>query len=152
MDNEVQYGFTDSYFSHRVAAYKSVECAVMDNAHKNVQLAAYTHTFCNASCQTVALPRFTIQNFVHDAAAVHFYSGLENYEQFQFVLHTLGPAVYHLNYQYDGYGINVLSVEDQFFLTLIRFDLQDLMNFPVFPGLFLPRMDHCSHVQTRANS
>lgn len=70
--------------------------------------------------QTKALPRFSIQNFIDDPAAVHFYTGLESYEQFYFVLSTLGPAAYALQYQYDGYDVTNLTAEDKLFLTLIR--------------------------------
>ena len=49
---------------------------------------------------------------------MHFYTGLENYEKFCFVLFTLGPAAYELRYYH---GVKpVISVEDQFFCTLIK--------------------------------
>ena len=50
--------------------------------------------------QTLKLPPFCIHNFEHDSAAVHFYTGLEDYLNFFFVLNTLGPAAYCLNYIY----------------------------------------------------
>ncbi|KAL3864497.1 hypothetical protein ACJMK2_006174 [Sinanodonta woodiana] len=46
-------------------------------------------------------PMFSIQNIVNDPQGIHFYTGLENYQNFKFVLDTLGVAAYHLNY-YDG--------------------------------------------------
>ena len=61
---------------------------------------------------------FTVKTFVDDPPAVHFYTGLKSYATFQFVLSTLGPAIYHLNY-YDG-SPPPLDLEDQFFLTLIK--------------------------------
>ena len=50
---------------------------------------------------------------------IHFYTGLETYSKFLMVLGTLGEAAHHLNYYY-GYGVGDLTVEDQFFLTLIK--------------------------------
>ena len=68
--------------------------------------------------QTPKQPMFSIENFVDDDAGVHFYTGLENYIKFNFVLSTLGHAAYCLNYAY----INVtnVSVPDQFFMVLIK--------------------------------
>lgn len=103
-----------------VAAYECVETPSENTSDDSNEDDEYIPIFADNSCQTTALPRFSIENFVNDPAAVHFYTGLENYEQFQFVLSTLGPAAYHLQYQYDGYDINVLSVADKFFLTLLR--------------------------------
>jgi len=63
-------------------------------------------------------PMFSIQNLVNDPQGVHFYTGLENYQNFKFVLDTLGTAAYHLNY-YDG-TLPDTGIEDQFFCTLIK--------------------------------
>ena len=49
---------------------------------------------------------------------IHFYTGLQSYEKFIFVLNTLGPARFELNY-YNGVK-PILTIEDQFFLTLIK--------------------------------
>ena len=61
---------------------------------------------------------FGAQTFVNDSPGIHFYTGLDNYTNFKFVLDTLGPAAYELNF-FDGNVPNI-SVEDQFFLTLIK--------------------------------
>ena len=47
-----------------------------------------------------------------------FYTGLENYQNFKFVLDTLGVAAYHLNY-YDGTLPNI-GIEDQFYFLYIN--------------------------------
>ena len=60
-------------------------------------------------------------SYRHDPEGIHFYTGLETYEKFVFVLNTLGPARSMLNY-YHGIEPN-LSVEDQFFMTLIKLRL-----------------------------
>lgn len=49
---------------------------------------------------------------------LHFYTGLETYEKFSFVLYTLGPAQHHLEY-YKNIKPR-LCIEDQFLLTLMR--------------------------------
>ena len=49
---------------------------------------------------------------------IHFYTGLECYKKFTMVLSTLGSAAFDLNYYYGS--IPQISIEDQFFLTLIK--------------------------------
>ncbi len=61
---------------------------------------------------------FTITDFINDRKAIIYYTGLENYDKFQFVLNSLGPASYCLNYMYGP--IHQLSVPDQFFLVLMK--------------------------------
>ena len=68
--------------------------------------------------QTLKLPPFCIHNFEHDSAAVHFYTGLEDYLNFFFVLNTLGPAAYCLNYIY--HSVVSISVPNQFFIVLMK--------------------------------
>ena len=53
-----------------------------------------------------------------DKELVHFYTGLESYEKFKFVLSTLGPVVYHLNYYNDI--TPPLCITDQFLLVLMK--------------------------------
>ena len=68
--------------------------------------------------QTCSYAPYCVKNFVNDPAGIHFYTGLESYEKFSFVLYTLGPSANNLKYMYaQSYK---LSVEDQFFLTLIK--------------------------------
>lgn len=61
----------------------------------------------------------TVELYMNDFKAIHFYSGLESYEKFCFVLNTLGPAAYELNHVY-GKPSDHISVANRFFLTLIR--------------------------------
>lgn len=65
--------------------------------------------------------------------AIHFYTGLETYSKFKMVLQTLGEGAFHLNYIYGA--IHPISVEDQFFIVLIKlrqhktnFELSSLFN------------------------
>ena len=62
--------------------------------------------------------RCTAKWFTHDPEGLHFYTGLENYQKFVFVLSTLGPAANELMY-FHGV-VPSLPVEDQFFVTLIK--------------------------------
>lgn len=75
-------------------------------------------TYNSTDTQTPKLPMFTIDNFEKDDAGIHFYTGLENYGKFFFVLHTLGPAAYCLQYAY--HHVSNISVPDQFFLVLMK--------------------------------
>ena len=68
--------------------------------------------------QTVPQPMFSVENFIKDDKAMHFYTGLESYMNFMFVLHTLGPAAYCLNYMY--HNVEKISVPNQFFMTLMK--------------------------------
>jgi hypothetical protein len=72
----------------------------------------------SADTQTPVWPSFSAHNYRHDADAIHYYTGLEEYKKFQFVLQTLGEAANHLTYYYSQ--VQQINVEDQFFLTLIR--------------------------------
>lgn len=72
---------------------------------------------CTQSTQTATNTAMFTANKFSDSE-IHHYTGLETYEKFQMVLQTLGPAENHLSY---FYGFKpTLSVEDQFFLTLIK--------------------------------
>ncbi|XP_052788486.1 uncharacterized protein LOC128223234 [Mya arenaria] len=75
-------------------------------------------SYVDAVVQTPKQPAFSIYNFEHDSAAVHFYTGLENYLKFMFVLSTLGPAAYHLNYIY--HSVISVTVPDQFLIVLMK--------------------------------
>lgn len=75
---------------------------------------------------TVAMPNtcsncknfFSIERFMYDMKAVHFYTGLENYEKFCFVYDTLGPAVDYLKYVYCKPPEHITPL-NRFFITLI---------------------------------
>ena len=72
----------------------------------------------DSSTQTPQRPIFSIDNFVDDNAGILFYTGLSSYQNFLFVLRTLGEAAYNLNYLYSQ--VDNMSIFDQFFLTLIK--------------------------------
>ena len=83
--------------------------------------------------QTSTWPSLCVEKFIYDPPGIMFYTGLQTYKVFIFVLATLGNAVYELKYLY--YRSEQLSVENQLFLTLIKirqhktnFELSRLFN------------------------
>ena len=73
----------------------------------------------DAFTQTKSKSAFlSARKFADNNKAFLFYTGLKNFGKFLFVLSTLGPAAYHLNYIWRP--CEMLSVEDQFFLTLVK--------------------------------
>lgn len=68
--------------------------------------------------QTDTQPLYRLDNFRSNDKAIHFYTGLESYVKLLFVLSTLGPAAYCLDYIY--HNVVTISVPDQFFITLIK--------------------------------
>ena len=78
----------------------------------------YVQTFHEMMTQTAPQPMFSIENFSKDDKAIHFYTGLESYLKFMFVLNTLGPAAYSLNYIY--HSVEKISVPNQLFMALMK--------------------------------
>lgn len=72
----------------------------------------------DSTTQTVPQPMFCIDSFVNDDKAIHFYTGLESYMKFIFVLNTLGEAAFCLTYIY--HTVEKLSIPNQFFMTLMK--------------------------------
>ena len=55
--------------------------------------AMFTQEHFEKATQTPNKPMFDVENFVNDNAGMHFYTGLETYDKFLFVLRTLGPLL-----------------------------------------------------------
>jgi hypothetical protein len=94
-------------------------CVVDDNIKAESEDETPIVTHVNAAVQTECNPRnqlFSVNSM--DEAAIHFYTGLETHAKFKMVLHSLGPAAYHLVYNRSSKPR--LSIEDQFLLTLIK--------------------------------
>jgi len=72
----------------------------------------------DSSSQTKTSSSMTHSNFKNDDKGIHFYTGLETYQKFLFVLHTLGIAAFQLNYVYGA--VHQLDVFDQFFLIMMK--------------------------------
>lgn len=78
-----------------------------------------TKKYKDSACQTVAYQqKLFADDLREDDELLHFYTGLENFAKFSFVLQTLGPAQDHLIY-YDNVKPKV-SVKDQFLLVLMK--------------------------------
>ncbi|KAI0234022.1 hypothetical protein LSAT2_015771 [Lamellibrachia satsuma] len=75
-------------------------------------------SFAACQIQTPEWPPICIERFQDRDDAIHLYTGLENYGKFNYVLATLGPAAYELEYKWRT--PNILSVENQLFLSLIK--------------------------------
>ncbi|XP_071086338.1 uncharacterized protein [Haliotis cracherodii] len=80
------------------------------------------HDVDNAQTQTDHMPDsvyLCIEKLQYDNEGLHFYTGLENYDKFQCVFASLGPAVDHLCYSRTG-TVDVISPQNQFLLMLVK--------------------------------
>ena len=59
-----------------------------------------------------------IERIMFDNDMLHHFTGLESYETFTFVLASLGPAAFELEYR--SHTPKNISVENQFLMTLVR--------------------------------
>lgn len=60
----------------------------------------------------------SVDRLRRDDGQISLMTGLETYDKFTYVLQTLGPAAYHLNYRWSQ--TETLSVDNQFLLTLMK--------------------------------
>lgn len=88
------------------------------NQHTNSENEQAEPKYKTASTQTQSWPMFCVEKFQNDPEGLAYYTGLENYKKFLFVLQSLGSTAYHLKYYYKQ--VECMSVENQFFLTLIK--------------------------------
>lgn len=72
----------------------------------------------SVASQTLKHRIFSAENFSNETAGLHFYTGVENIEKFFFILYTLGPSAFCL--QYIFHNVVNISVPDQFFLVLMK--------------------------------
>lgn len=100
------------------------DCAIEEEEEEfednsSMDCAVELKQFAVSSTQTApCVPSMSAANFKTDPEGLNYYSGLEDYDKFKFVLQTLGQAAYHLNYYYCR--VEQISVEDQFFMTLVK--------------------------------
>ena len=88
-----------------------MEAITKSPAQESHPTSVAVQTDSTSVCQLYSAKKFDDDN-------IHFYTGLESYEKFRMVLDTLDPAAHALVYYY---GVDPpISVEDQFFLTLIK--------------------------------
>lgn len=93
---------------------------VVETQDKEVAPEPATPASSFAACQTQTpeWPPICIERFQDRDDAIHYYTGLESYGKFKYVLATLGPAAYELEYRWRT--PKSLSVENQLFLSLIK--------------------------------
>ena len=75
----------------------------------------------DATSQTAAWTRMDISDLKLNPKVLQYYTGLDNSEHFDFILTTLGPAAYHLNYRWRR--PLKPSIENQLLITLIKLRL-----------------------------
>ncbi|CAC5390638.1 unnamed protein product [Mytilus coruscus] len=85
---------------------------------QNNQTATSQNPVTDSDSQTQTWPALCVEKFEDDPAGMKFYTGLQSHYDFTFVLASLGEAAYTLNYLY--FRSEQLSVENQFFLTLVK--------------------------------
>jgi len=73
---------------------------------------------CSADKKTRVFMR--LDDFCDDPDAIHYYTGLLNYKNCMLVLNTLCPEAYDLDLIYTHSQVVKIPVQDQFFLTMIK--------------------------------
>ena len=99
-----------------VAAEEVVECEPTC-ASTQTEASESCNTADNAT-QTPRQPFYTVEHFRNNPRSLHFHTGLESFNKFNFVLSTLLPAAYHLKYFHGQ--IDYPDVPDQFLLVLMK--------------------------------
>ena len=98
-----------------IAAEVVVAVAANDEANSAdlVQEPTSKPILLNTVSQTEDEPPFNVSRFSCDDAGIHYYTRLENYQKFMYILSTLGHSAYHLNYY--GHRCDSISVPNQVF-------------------------------------
>jgi len=116
---------TDDHCSVKSNVGNEVELHTEETASESEQVACEqlqatcsAMTVNDAGVQTVDTPPFDYNNFMFDPEGLHYYTGLETYSKFMYVLTTLGYSAYHLNYY--RHQCEQLAVPNQFLLTLMK--------------------------------
>ena len=71
--------------------------------------------------QTAHFAKLSVEELMANPKMLQYYTGLDDYRHFQYVLQSLGPAAHHLDYRWRT--PQTLSVENQLLLTLIKLRL-----------------------------
>lgn len=104
-----------------IGAEETVEAVNVPDATDTAELP--TPSFSSSTTQTPPAPHLSAKQFINDPVGMQIFTGLENYDKFQFVLQSLGSAAYKLNYFYSQ--VVSVDVEDQFFITLVKLRCAD---------------------------
>lgn len=90
-----------------------VEISTESFSEDNTQTTVSVGTQCGSSLGILSLEAMRT-----NPQAIHFYTGLENYQKFILVLDTLSPMCEHLNYK--GSKVINVSVVDQLLITTAK--------------------------------
>ena len=112
VDEELTVGLAVEVFAESTP---SSSIQLTDAESQTVNEATQT---AHASVQTNEKLSFTFMSITNNDKAVHFYTGLENYAKFKFVLASLGPASNSLSCMYGD--VEGIHVEDQFLMVLMK--------------------------------
>ena len=122
IDGSLDDCYTEEEKEPDPAAYETVEALPETSAPSTETSRPPTAVYQPVVVVVQAPPNttlFTAQRFKNDDEGMKYFTGLETYEKFMMVLQTLGPAAHDLKYLY-GNVIAIISVEDQFLLTLMK--------------------------------
>ena len=72
----------------------------------------------DAETQTPSRAKLDLSDLMFNPEAMHFYTGLTDYDRFSTILSTLGPGASHLKYRWGSKPST--SVDNQFLVTLIK--------------------------------
>ncbi|XP_048242560.1 uncharacterized protein LOC124133758 [Haliotis rufescens] len=89
------------------------DCAITSPSSLNEPLE--TCQSDSQSTQCSLLGSCSIETYINNPKAVLYFAGFQDYDHFMFFFHSLGPAVFELNYQCE-----LLHPKDQLFLTLMK--------------------------------
>lgn len=79
-------------------------------------------SYTSTSVQTLPEPKglITIEKIRSDPVKMASLTGFEDYTKFRCVLQTLGPAAHELDYRWSQINPDIISVENQFLLTVMK--------------------------------
>jgi len=97
-----------------------IETSAVPETPQQESLDMHQPTFATVYVQTPGTPLapICIERIMFNNDMVHYYTGLETYQTFTFVLASLGPAAFELEYR--THKPQNISVENQFLMTLVK--------------------------------
>lgn len=123
-DVEIGDGLCNNIDDSDLPTETKVQCENNETEQTNTPATSNNQHVCSKCGNRCAITdnppqkfRFSIESYMDDDTAIHFYTGLQTYQKLSFVYTTLGDAVNHLDYIYGTKP--TLDPLNQFFLTLI---------------------------------
>ena len=98
----------------------NVQEVVVDNnpITADEEAAAPSFEQVDRASQTTHIAKLSVEELTANPKMLQYYTGLDDYRHFQYVLQSLGPAAHHLEYRWST--PQKMSVENQLLLTLIK--------------------------------